>query len=45
MLETIKVQLWGKDKVKEGKQNNKQKMQKPGGRGYAVRKQEKRGRM
>ena len=31
MLETIKVQLWGKDiKEREGEQNNKQEMQKTG---------------
>jgi hypothetical protein len=29
MLETVKVQLWGRDfKERKGKQNNKQEMQK-----------------
>jgi len=41
MLETIKVQLWGKDsKEREEKQNNQQEMQKTGGRGYVLCKQE-----
>lgn len=44
ILETIKVKFWGKDiKHKEGKQNNKQEMQKTGGggRGYVACKEEK----
>jgi hypothetical protein len=46
MLEIIKVQLWGKDiKEREGAQNNKQEMQKTGGRGYVLCKHEKLGRM
>jgi len=41
-FETIKVKLWGKDiKEREGKQNNQREIQKTGGRGYVLCKQEK----